>query len=98
MTRLVARLCVAGAMVVAANPSYAAVGARLAWPLRGQNLTLTIYHPPVEASKIKGTVLMASGDVGWVGLAASMADFLSNQGYLVVGINVREYLSAFTLR
>jgi type IV secretory pathway VirJ component len=34
-------------------------------------------------------------DVGWVGLAASMADDLSTQGYTVVGINVRQYLSAF---
>ena len=39
---------------------------------------------------------MGSGDVGWVGLAAEMAEYLAGQGYLVVGINVRQYLSAFT--
>jgi type IV secretory pathway VirJ component len=39
---------------------------------------------------------MGSGDVGWVGLGASMADELSAQGYLVIGINVRQYLAAFT--
>jgi alpha-beta hydrolase superfamily lysophospholipase len=39
---------------------------------------------------------MGSGDVGWVGLAVSMADELSAQGYLVIGINVRQYLAAFT--
>jgi type IV secretory pathway VirJ component len=39
---------------------------------------------------------MGSGDVGWVGLAVRMSEFLTGQGYLVVGFNVREYLSAFT--
>src|SRR5216110_1245610 len=62
-------------------------------PVRGKPLTLTIYTPRNTA---RGTILMGSGDVGWVGLAASMADELSAQGYIVVGINVRQYLAAFT--
>jgi hypothetical protein len=40
---------------------------------------------------------MGSGDAGWVGLAVRMSEFLVQQGYLVVGFNVREYLSAFTI-
>jgi dienelactone hydrolase len=71
---------------------------RLDFPLRGQHLTLTIYRPPVPRTKDKGTVIMASGDVGWVGLAVSMAGFLSDNGYVVVGVNAREYLAAFTTR
>ncbi len=39
---------------------------------------------------------MGSGDVGWVGLAASMSEELSSHGYAVIGINVRQYLSVFT--
>src|SRR5258708_39975550 len=39
---------------------------------------------------------MGSGDVGWVGLAVSMAEELSAQGYLVAGVNARQYLAAFT--
>jgi fermentation-respiration switch protein FrsA (DUF1100 family) len=39
---------------------------------------------------------MAGGDVGWVGLAVSLAEFLSDRGYNVVGVNTRQYLSAFT--
>jgi alpha-beta hydrolase superfamily lysophospholipase len=39
---------------------------------------------------------MGSGDVGWVGLAVTMAEELSAEGYAVAGINVRQYLSAFT--
>jgi type IV secretory pathway VirJ component len=39
---------------------------------------------------------MGSGDVGWVGLAVSRAQDLSSDGYIVVGLNVREYLSTFT--
>jgi alpha-beta hydrolase superfamily lysophospholipase len=62
-------------------------------PVRGKTLTLTIY---TARSQSRGTIVMGSGDVGWVGLAVSMAEELSAQGYTVVGINVRQYLSAFT--
>ena len=71
-----------------------AVGAdRIDMPLRGHVMALTVYRP---AGAAKGTVIMASGDVGWVGLAASRAQELSSDGYVVVGVNVREYLSSFT--
>jgi dienelactone hydrolase len=63
--------------------------------LRGQTITLTIYTPPA-AVKPRGTIFMASGDVGWVGLAVSMAEELSARGYIVAGINARQYLSKFT--
>jgi dienelactone hydrolase len=61
--------------------------------VRGQTLTLTIYpaHGPA-----RGTIVMASGDVGWVGLAVSMAEEYSAAGYLVIGVNVRQYLASFT--
>jgi alpha-beta hydrolase superfamily lysophospholipase len=61
--------------------------------LRGQPIALTIYTPATPA---RGTILMGSGDVGWVGLAASLAEEFSGRGYIVVGINVRLYLSTFT--
>lgn len=63
--------------------------------VRGRTLTLTIY-PPANNTAPRGTILMGSGDVGWVGLAVSMSEELSAEGYLVAGINVRQYLSAFT--
>lgn len=63
--------------------------------VRGKTLTLTIYRPAPNDTA-KGTVLMGSGDVGWVGLATTLAQFLSGQGYVVAGINVRQYLSSFT--
>ena len=66
---------------------------RVDMPLRGRLMALTIYRP---AGVPKGTVIMASGDVGWVGLAASRAQELASDGYLAVGVNVREYLSTFT--
>ncbi len=62
--------------------------------VRGKTLTLAVYRP--ATGKPKGTVFMGSGDVGWVGLATEMAEFLSAQGYNVIGINVRQYLAAFT--
>jgi fermentation-respiration switch protein FrsA (DUF1100 family) len=61
--------------------------------VRGKTLTLAIDQP---AAQSRGTIVLGSGDVGWVGLAVSMADALTAQGYTVVGINVRQYLSAFT--
>ena len=69
--------------------------------IRGQSVTLTIYTPPAAApgqaqATPRGTIFMGSGDVGWVGLAASMAEEWSAQGYIVVGINARQYLSKFT--
>jgi len=61
--------------------------------IRGKTLTLKLYHP---AGAPKGSVFMGSGDVGWVGLGVDLAEFLQKQGYVVVGINVRQYLSSFT--
>jgi type IV secretory pathway VirJ component len=74
-------------------PAQAGSGERLAFPIRGQVLTLTVYRP---AAPPKGTIIMGSGDAGWVGLAVRMAEFLSGEGYVVVGFNVRQYLAAFT--
>lgn len=67
---------------------------RLDFSVRGKPLTAWVYRPAVAP---KGTIIMGSGDVGWVGLAVDMANFLSAQGYVVVGVNVRQYLSAFTI-
>jgi fermentation-respiration switch protein FrsA (DUF1100 family) len=83
------------ALLLRPTSSFATNGERVDFPLRGQHLTLTVYRP-VSSSKPKGTILMGSGDVGWVGLAVSMAGVLSDEGYLVVGVNAREYLAAFT--
>lgn len=63
--------------------------------VRGHALTLAVYVP-TPGALIRGTILMGSGDVGWVGLAATLADSLSDSGYIVAGINARQYLSAFS--
>jgi type IV secretory pathway VirJ component len=65
--------------------------------IRGKTLTLAYYQPAAGTAR-KGTVMIGSGDVGWVGLGVEVAEFLSRDGYGVAGINVREYLSAFTTR
>ena len=61
--------------------------------VRGKTLSLAIYRSSVPP---KGTIIMGSGDVGWVGLAVSMAEQLKAGGYTVAGVNVRQYLSAFS--
>ncbi len=75
------------------SPASAASTERLNVTVRGRTTTLTIYKPK---SAPRGTIIMGSGDVGWVGLAVSMAEELSAQGYLVAGVNARQYLAAFT--
>lgn len=75
------------------SPALAGSDQKLSFPLRTKTLTLTVYRPAAPA---RGTILMGSGDVGWVGLAVRMSEFLVQQGYVVVGFNVREYLSSFT--
>jgi type IV secretory pathway VirJ component len=72
----------------------ALAGQQATFNLRGKSLTLMIYRP---AGTPKGTIIMGSGDVGWVGLGVTLAEFLSNEGYVVVGLNVRQYLSTFTV-
>jgi dienelactone hydrolase len=64
----------------------------LDFTVRGKTLTLQVYRP---AGMPKGTIIMASGDVGWVGLAVRLSRFLSREGYIVVGVNTRRYLAAF---
>ena len=71
----------------------AATPVRVEVPIRGKTLALTIYRP---AGTPRGTIIMGSGDVGWVGLAVSRSQDLSADGYIAVGVNVREYLSTFT--
>ena len=83
-------LCVIAAIV---GSTSAQAAEKVDVPVRGKTLTLTIYSP---RSPSRGTIVMGSGDVGWVGLAPSMAEELSAQGFTVVGINVRQYLAAFT--
>lgn len=78
--------------VAAASP--AAASESIPVQIRGKTVPLAYY--PATGGGPKGTVLIGSGDVGWVGLAVEVAEFLSRQGYAVAGINVREYLSAFT--
>src|SRR5258708_36239919 len=61
--------------------------------VRGHTLTVALYRP---AGAPRGTIVMGSGDVGWVGLAVSLSDEFCRQGDFIVGINGRQYPAAFT--
>ncbi len=93
MNRIISLLILT--VLIAAAPAGAAASETLTFTVRGKALTLTVYRP-ANGQAPKGTVLMGSGDVGWVGLAVEMSEFLSARGYTAVGINVRQYLAAFT--
>ena len=94
MTSVLKALVVAAALVVPATSVHAAPSRRMDLVVRGKTVSLMVYTP-IDGATPKGTVLMASGDVGWVGLATNLAGFLSDQGWVVVGINTRQYLSVF---
>lgn len=79
---------------LSAGPAWAGPDQRLDVPVRGKTLSLAVYKS--AAPQPQGTILMGSGDVGWVGLAVDLSEFLSDKGYTVIGINVRQYLGAFT--
>jgi len=80
-------LIVAGVVSVSASQSR-----QVDFQLRGKTLTLAVYSP---ARPPIGTIVMGSGDAGWTGLSTAMSEFLSDRGYLVIGINIRQYLAVF---
>ncbi len=92
--RLAAALACVAAATAAPLAGAPIVGQAMSVAVRGKTLTLTVYRP---AGPPKGTVIMGSGDVGWVGVGVAMAEFLSGEGYVVAGVNVRQYLSVFTV-
>jgi hypothetical protein len=59
--------------------------------VRGQSQVLRIYGAPTAAP-----VVLTSGDGGFVHLAPLVADFLASNGYYVVGVDAKAYLSSFT--
>ena len=60
--------------------------------LRGKVLTLHLYGPVNGAP-----VIVASGDGGWVHLGPHVAEVLARAGHFVVGVDSKQYLSAFTV-
>ncbi len=88
--------CLLIALTCSAVPVSAGSVQKVPFTLRSKALTLTVYRPDAAVKGTVGTVIMGSGDAGWVGLAVKTSEFLASQGYLVVGLNVREYLSTFT--
>jgi type IV secretory pathway VirJ component len=93
MTRVAALLVVA--CVASSSPVSAWTTETVDVTVRGRAVPLTLYVPASGAPP-RGTVIMGSGDVGWVGLAVSASEYLAEQGFVVAGVNVRRYLSAFT--
>src|SRR5262249_24913757 len=60
--------------------------------IRGENQTVHVFG----ARGSGPTAIISSGDAGWFGLGPKVADFLSQQGYFVVGFSSKAYLESFT--
>ena len=61
------------------------------WTVRGQRQTLHLY-----GARGGPVAVLASGDGGWTHLAPDVAELLSGQGWFVVGLDSKAYLSGFT--
>lgn len=59
--------------------------------IRGRAVTLRVYGHEGGAP-----VVVASGDGGWIHLGPKVAGLLARNGYFVVGLDSRQYLSVFT--
>jgi dienelactone hydrolase len=59
--------------------------------VRGKKQTLRLYGDERDRRAV-----VASGDGGWIHLAPDVAEWLARQGYFVVGVDSRAYLSSFT--
>lgn len=62
-----------------------------AFIIRGQQQSLHLY-----GARGGPVAIVASGDGGWVHLGPYVAEFLSRNGYFVVGFDSKAYLSSFT--
>jgi hypothetical protein len=82
---MVAALILAASLLSPGGPATGSVN------VRGKLLTVRYFGP-----RSGPPVVVASGDGGWIHLAPHVADALARAGYFVVGIDSREYLSAFT--
>lgn len=80
---------ICGLLIGLASPALAQSTA--GFTLRGKTLTLHLYGPMNGAP-----VIVASGDGGWVHLGPHVADILARAGHFVVGVDSKQYLSAFT--
>jgi fermentation-respiration switch protein FrsA (DUF1100 family) len=59
--------------------------------LRGHSQTLHIY-----GTRGGPSVIVSSGDGGWLHLGPHVADVLARHGYFVVGFDIKSYLEGFT--
>jgi alpha-beta hydrolase superfamily lysophospholipase len=68
-----------------------AASAKETLSIRGQPQTLHVY-----GNRGGPVAIVASGDGGWIHLGPYVAEFLAGQGYYVVGLDSKAYLSSFT--
>jgi alpha-beta hydrolase superfamily lysophospholipase len=59
--------------------------------VRGHPLTMHVY-----GSRGGTPVIVSSGDGGWIHVGPHVASTLASSGFFVVGVDVRQYLEAFT--
>jgi fermentation-respiration switch protein FrsA (DUF1100 family) len=82
---MIPALILAAALAMQTSPAAGMV------TVRGKALTVHYY-----GSRAGQPVVVSSGDGGWIHLAPHVAEVLARAGYFVVGVDSREYLSAFT--
>jgi alpha-beta hydrolase superfamily lysophospholipase len=79
-------------LLVAIVAAPAAFAQQVPFVLRGKTLALRLAGPASGPPAI-----VASGDGGWIHLGPHVSEALARAGYHVVGLDSRQYLSAFTV-
>lgn len=64
--------------------------------LDGREQSVRVWEPSAGAPRRGVQVLVVSGDLGWLGVSATLPLHLRDQGYRVIGLNAQSYMAAFT--
>jgi len=78
-----------------ALPAWAAGPRKVGFTLRGVPQTLYLYEANIRKPDVS-TVVVVSGDGGWHGFIAEIAEYLAGRGYPAIGVDAKEYLESLS--
>jgi dienelactone hydrolase len=90
------RILVVALLLAAAAPAAWATSPRkVRLPVRGVPQTFYLYDAPSSRPNVP-VAIVVSGDGGWHGFIADVAEYLAGRGYPVIGMDAKEYLESLS--